>query len=64
MTAAGPVPLDFRVDAATLDEMAAKFPEAAQKAFEEMVSELEAIRREQASSLIVPGGMGGKIHLP
>lgn len=64
MTAAGPVPLDFRVDASTLDEMAAKFPEAAQKAFEEMVSELEAIRREQASSLIVPGGMGGKIHLP
>ena len=37
---------------------------AAQKAFEEMVSEVEAIRREQASSLIVPGGMGGKIHLP
>lgn len=64
MTAAGPVPLDFRIDAATLDEVAAKFPQAAQKAFEEMVTELEALRREQASSLIIPGGSNGKIQYP
>ncbi len=64
MTAAGPVPLDFRIDAATLDEVAAKFPQAAQKAFEEMVTELEALRREQASSLIIPGGSNGKIQFP
>ncbi|MDR0965680.1 MAG: hypothetical protein LBM75_04135 [Myxococcales bacterium] len=64
MTAAGPVPLDFRIDAPTLEEMAAKFPQAAQKAFEEMLTELEALRREQASSLIIPGGGNGKIQFP
>lgn len=64
MTSAGPVPLDFRIDASTLDEVAAKFPQAAQKAFEEMVTELEALRREQASSLIVPGSSNGKIQFP
>lgn len=64
MTAAGPVPLDFRIDASTLEEVAAKFPQAAQKAFEEMLTELEALRREQASSLIIPGSTNGKIQLP
>lgn len=61
MTPAGPVPLDFRIDAATMKEAAEKFPEAAQKALEDMLKELEEYRRQQ-SNLIVPGsaaGLGG-----
>ncbi len=61
MTAAGPVPLDFRIDAATLAEAAEKFPEAAGKALEDMLKEIEEYRRQQ-SNLIVPGsaaGLGG-----
>ena len=61
MTAAGPVPLDFRIDAATLAEAAEKFPEAAAKALDDMLKEIEEYRRQQ-SNLIVPGsaaGLGG-----
>ncbi len=58
MTPAGPVPLDFRIDASTLEEAADKFPEAAQKALEDMLKELEEYRRQQ-SNLIVPGSAAG-----
>lgn len=58
MTPAGPVPLDFRIDAATMKEAAEKFPEAVKKAMEDMLKELEEYRRQQ-SNLIVPGSAAG-----
>ena len=55
MTGAGPVPLNFDIAAANLEEAADKFGAAAEKAVEEMAARLEAMRREQASSIVVPG---------
>jgi len=55
MTGAGPVPLNFEIPAANLEEAADKFGSSAEKAVEEMAARLEALRREQASSIVVPG---------
>jgi len=77
MTRMGPLPLSFEISAASLDEAAGKFGEAANQALQETVQRMEEMRRDAASSLIVPGeggsmggGMpggglgGGKLHLP
>jgi hypothetical protein len=66
MTRAGPVPLEFEIDAQTLDEAAQKFPAATQAAVNEMIDEARRLQREQASSLIIPGmNQGpGKIQMP
>ena len=58
MTAAGPMPLNFDIPGATLGEAADKFGECAQQAVEEMAAKLEEMRREQASSIVVPGQGG------
>ena len=60
MTAAGPVPLNFDIPGETLEEASANFGASAEKAVEEMAARLEEMRREQASSIVVPGqGQGG-----
>ena len=56
LTPAGPpMPLSFEIDAHTFAEALERFPGAAQVALEGMLKELEELRRERASSLIVPG---------
>lgn len=72
-TQAGPLPLNFELPVATLAEAVAQFGPEAKKALEETLKELQELRRQQASSLVVPGagGMppmggapgGGKIQL-
>ena len=71
MTRGGPLPLNFEIPAATLAEAAEKFGDGANVAMEDTVRRLEEMQREQASSLIVPGGAsgaggagGGKIQIP
>lgn len=64
MTRAGIMPLDFEIEATTLDEAARNFPVAVQKAVEDMVTEAREYQREHASSLIIPGGGPGKIQMP
>lgn len=61
LTPAGALPLSFEIEAATLDEAVAKFGEHAQEALQNAMKRLEEMRRDQASSLIVPGagGQGG-----
>ncbi len=59
MTRAGPLPLSFELEASTLTEAADKFAAGANQAMEETVKKLEEMRREQASSIIVPGADGG-----
>ena len=59
MTRAGPLPLSFELDATTLAEAAAKFAAGASPAMEDTVKRMEDMRREQASSIIVPDGAGG-----
>jgi hypothetical protein len=58
LTPAGPMPLSFEIDAHTLAEALERFSGAAQVALEAMLKELEELRRERASPLIVPGQSG------
>lgn len=55
MTQAGALPLHFAVEADSLAQALERFPAAAQAALKEMMEEMERLRREQASSLLVPG---------
>jgi hypothetical protein len=59
MTQAGPLPLSFELDGASLSEAVDAFPAAAEKAIEEAVEEIKRLQREQASSIMVPGQGGG-----
>lgn len=56
LTPAGALPLTFEIDASSLEDAVAKFGNHAQQALESTMQRLEEMRREQASSLIVPGG--------
>lgn len=61
MTNAGPLPINFDIEAKTLAEAVEKFGSSAKEAVERTVRELQELRRQQASSIVVPGagGMGG-----
>lgn len=56
LTPAGALPLTFEVPANSLDEAVAKFGDLAKQALARTMRRLEELRREQASSIIVPGG--------
>lgn len=77
LTAAGALPLSFEIAASSLQEAAHKFGDAAKVALQQTMERLEELRREAASSIIVPeagaagqlGGLGGlpgggKIRMP
>ena len=70
MTGAGPLPISFEIEAATLKEAVEQFGDAAKEAIEKTVRDLQELRRQQASSIVVPqgplGGLGGggKIQMP
>ena len=80
MTGAGPLPISFEIEAKTLSEAVDKFGGTAKEAIERTVRDLQELRRQAASSIVVPqGGMGnlgpgglgggglgggGKIQLP
>jgi hypothetical protein len=54
MTPAGALPLSFEIDAKNLAEACTRFADAAKVAFEETLKELQEMRRQQASSIVVP----------
>lgn len=72
LTNAGPLPINFEIDAKSLEEAGQKFSDLAKQAIERTVKELQELRRQAASSIVVPqGGMGpggipggGKIQMP
>jgi hypothetical protein len=72
VTPVGTLPIAFEIDAASLAEAAEKFGELAKQAIERTMQELQEMRRQAASSIVVPqgglppGGMpgGGKIQIP
>lgn len=61
MTPAGTLPINFLIEADSLADALAKFPEAAKAGIENTMEELQKLRREQQSSIVVPGqgGQGG-----
>ena len=60
MTSVGALPINFEIEAKSLAEAAAKFGPEAKDAIERTVRDLQEMRRQAASSIVVPqGGMGG-----
>lgn len=59
LTPAGGLPITFEIEASSLGEAAQKFGDAAEVAIEDTMKRLEEMRREAASSIIVPGGGAG-----
>ena len=65
LTPAGALPIGFEIGAGSLEEAAEKFGGLAKEAIERTVRELQELRRQAASSIMVPGQPGsGKIQIP
>ena len=73
LTPAGALPIAFEIGAGSLEEAAQKFGDLAREAIERTVKELQELRRQAASQIVIPqgglpptGGMGpgGKIQMP
>ena len=67
MTPAGSIPIGFEIGAGSLEEAAEMFGPAAKEAIDRTVRELQELRRQASSSIVVPQGPlggGGKIQLP
>ncbi|HEY7238515.1 MAG TPA: hypothetical protein VH600_05055 [Burkholderiales bacterium] len=73
LTPAGALPIGFEIAAGSLEEAADKFGQLAKEAIERTVKELQEMRRQAASQIVVPqgplppmggAGGGGKIQMP
>jgi hypothetical protein len=72
LTPAGALPIGFEIAAGSLEEAAQNFGPQAKEAIERTVKELQELRRQAASSIVVPqgplppmgGAGGGKIQMP
>ena len=72
LTPAGALPIAFEIGAGSLEEAAERFGQLAKEAIERTVKELQELRRQAASSIVVPQGPlppmggpgGGKIQMP
>ena len=65
LTSVGPLPVNFEIEASSLGEAATGYADAAKVAVERTVKDLQELRRQAASSIVVPqGGMGGMGGLP
>jgi hypothetical protein len=73
MTNVGPLPISFDIPGANLAEAVANYGDAARVGVERAMHELQEMRRQASSSIVIPpsgalppGGLsgGGKIQLP
>ncbi|MEP6679653.1 MAG: hypothetical protein ABJB78_10170 [Betaproteobacteria bacterium] len=73
MTNMGPLPISFDIEAKDLTEAVANYAEATKSGVERAMRELQDMRRQASSSLVIPQagalppaglGGGGKIQLP
>ncbi|HXX85244.1 MAG TPA: hypothetical protein VEN29_14835 [Casimicrobiaceae bacterium] len=77
LTNMGPLPISFEIDAKSLGEAVNRYGDAAKDGVERAVRELQELRRQASSSILVPGSTaglagglppggvgGGKIKLP
>jgi hypothetical protein len=62
MTPMGALPISFELEALTLDAAVDKFGAAAELAVQQTMRELQEMRREQASSLVIPGAGGDSLN--
>ena len=56
LTPAGALPIGFEIEAKSLEEAAEKFGSLAKEAIERTVKELQELRRQAASSIVIPQG--------
>jgi hypothetical protein len=64
LTPAGMLPISFEIDALSLAEAIEKFGDGVKEAVERTIREIQELRREAASSIVIPrgmppGGLGG-----
>jgi len=76
LTNMGPLPISFEIDATSLSDAVQKYGDAAKEGVDRAVRELQELRRQASSSILVPGATpglgglpsggvgGGKIKLP
>ncbi|HEY1315029.1 MAG TPA: hypothetical protein VGE92_14205 [Steroidobacteraceae bacterium] len=64
MTPMGALPISFELDATSLDAAIEKFGPAAEQAVQQTMRELQEMRREQASSLVIPDAGGAALPNP
>jgi hypothetical protein len=64
MTPMGAVPISFELDATSLNAAVEKFGAAAEQAVQQTMRELQEIRREQESSLVIPDAARGPLPNP
>jgi hypothetical protein len=64
MTPMGAVPISFELDSTTLDGAVEKFGPAAELAVQQTMREIQELRREQASSLVIPDAGGAGLPNP
>jgi hypothetical protein len=76
MTNMGPLPISFDIEAKDLASAVANYAEATKAGVERAMRELQELRRQASSSIVIPqggvgglppgglGGGGGKIQLP
>jgi hypothetical protein len=76
LTNMGPLPISFEIDATTLGEAVQKYGEASKEGVDRAMRELQELRRQASSSILVPGSTpglgaglppppgGGKLKLP
>lgn len=56
LSQAGPLPVECPIEAKTLQEATARFPQAMKEAVDRLIEEAREIRRREASRIVVPGG--------
>ena len=59
LTNMGPLPISFEIDAATLGEAVQKYGEASKEGVDRAMRELQELRRQASSSILVPGSTPG-----
>ena len=59
LTPAGMLPIAFEIDALSLAEAIEKFGEGVKEAVDRTIREIQELRREQASQIVIPRGMPG-----
>ncbi|HSV17561.1 MAG TPA: hypothetical protein VLR71_04065 [Casimicrobiaceae bacterium] len=75
MTNVGPLPISFDIEASNLAEAVSRYGEATKAGVDRAMRELQELRRQQSSSIVIPPagaaglpggplGGGGKIQLP
>jgi hypothetical protein len=64
MTPMGALPISFDLEATSLSGAIAKFGDAAEQAVQQTMRELQELRREQASGLVIPDAAGAAMPNP